>query len=88
VAIPLRDAPPMVRHAAGFHHDVRRRRLCKESGELRALQALARGDAPLGIRDRELEHGVPGQNSVTGVRLPSATVCGWSARAQRRANGF
>ena len=52
----LRQPSPVVRHAARFHHDVQRRGLCEVARELRPIQTLTPHDAPLRIRDRELEH--------------------------------
>ena len=51
----LRDPTPVVRHTTGLHHYVRRWRLGQKPGELRAIQSLARDDAPLSICDGELE---------------------------------
>ena len=54
----LGDPFPVVGHATGFHHDVRGRRLREVARELGTIQALARDDAPLRIRDRKLEDGL------------------------------
>jgi hypothetical protein len=56
VAMLLRKPSPIVRRPARLHHHVCRRRRRQESRTLRARQAVASGDAKLGIRERKLEY--------------------------------
>jgi hypothetical protein len=47
----LGEAPPVVRHAAGFHDHMRGPLERQEPSTLAPIQALTRDDAPLSIRD-------------------------------------
>jgi hypothetical protein len=49
------SARPVVRAAAGFHHDLARRKLNKEGEKFPAGKSLALRNAPVCIRDGELK---------------------------------
>jgi hypothetical protein len=56
MAVALGHAPPMMRGATRFPHDVARRLVCQEARELAPIEAAALDKPPLPIRNPHFEH--------------------------------